>query len=145
MESRDLVSVSRLISRPIFASLGLGSFRPRLGLENCMPQSQARCLRLWILQRYGLGKFLWLNVYLSGVPAGEKQLKQTGEMPEIRNHFNFDMVTTSGVFKGRRARHLPRASPFLCPPVRCYARKCFLFLMKNLLFTHIMYYKADHK
>jgi len=34
MEFRDLVLVSRLISRPIFASLGFGleSFRSRLGL-----------------------------------------------------------------------------------------------------------------
>jgi len=28
-------------------------------------------------------------------------------------------------------------------PLRCYARIFSLFLMKNLLFTHIMYYKAD--
>jgi len=35
--------------------------------------------------------------------------------------------------------------PFWGPPLRCYARKFFLVLMKNLLFTHIMYYKADHK
>ena len=33
MESRDLVSVSRLVSRPIFACLGLEGFKPRLGLE----------------------------------------------------------------------------------------------------------------
>jgi len=34
MESRDMVFVSRLVSRPIFASLGLGllGFRSRLGL-----------------------------------------------------------------------------------------------------------------
>ena len=51
----------------------------------------------------------------------------------------------SGVFKGRRARHLPLASPFLGPPLKCDERKFSLFLMKNLLFTHIMYYKADHK
>ena len=31
------------------------------------------------------------------------------------------------------------------PPLRCYACKFSLLLMKNLLFTHIMYYKADHK
>ena len=33
MESRDLVSVSRLASTPVFASLGLEGFRSRLGLE----------------------------------------------------------------------------------------------------------------
>jgi len=49
-------------------------------------------------------------------------------------------VMSSGVFKGRRGRHLS-----LGPPVRCYALKFSLSLMKNLLFTHIMYYKADHK
>ena len=50
----------------------------------------------------------------------------------------------SGVFKGRRERHLPRA-PFFAPPFRCYADKFSLFLMRNLLFTHIMCYKADHE
>ena len=52
---------------------------------------------------------------------------------------------SSGVFKGRRARHLPWAPLFGGPPLRCYACKYSLFLMKNLLFTHMMYYKADHK
>jgi len=33
MESRDLVSVSRLVSTPIFASLDLECFSSRLGLE----------------------------------------------------------------------------------------------------------------
>jgi len=33
MVSRDLVSVWRLVSRPIFVSLGLEGFRSRLGLE----------------------------------------------------------------------------------------------------------------
>jgi len=36
-------------------------------------------------------------------------------------------------------------SPFLGAPLRCYARKFSLVLMKNVLSTHIMYYKADHK
>jgi len=36
--------------------------------------------------------------------------------------------------------------PFLgAPLLRYYACKFSLVLMKNLLFTHIMYYKADHK
>jgi len=43
--------------------------------------------------------------------------------------------TTSGVFKGRRARS----------PLRCYVYKWSLFLVKNLSSTHIMCYKADHK
>jgi len=51
----------------------------------------------------------------------------------------------SGVFKGRRARHLPRDPLFGGPPLRCHARKFSLVLMKNVLFTHIMCYKADHK
>jgi len=33
----------------------------------------------------------------------------------------------------------------LGPPLRCYAHKFFLFLVKNALFTHIMCYKAGHK
>jgi len=52
------------------------------------------------------------------------------------------MGVLSGVFKERRASHLPRASP---APLSCYAGKFSLFLMKNVLFTHIMYYKTDHK
>ena len=35
--------------------------------------------------------------------------------------------------------------PLFGAPLRCYAGKFSLVLMKNLLFTHIMYYKADHK
>jgi len=31
------------------------------------------------------------------------------------------------------------------PPLTCYVCKFSLFLMKNLSFTHIMYYKANHK
>jgi len=44
---------------------------------------------------------------------------------------------------GERGTCLGR--PFLGAPLRCYTRKFSLFLMKNLFFTHIMYYKADHK
>ena len=51
----------------------------------------------------------------------------------------------SGVFKGRQARHLPRAPLFGAPPLRCNACKFSLYLVKNLYSTHIMYYKADHK
>ena len=47
--------------------------------------------------------------------------------------------TDSGVFKRRRARHLPRAPPFWLPPLRCYEHKFSVFLMQSLLFTHIMY------
>ena len=35
--------------------------------------------------------------------------------------------------------------PFWGPPLRCYVPKFSLFLMKNFLFTHTMYYKADYK
>jgi len=49
---------------------------------------------------------------------------------------------SSGVFKGRRARHLLRALPFCPPPpFRCYAHEFSLFLVKNVLSTHP---KADH-
>ena len=40
-------------------------------------------------------------------------------------------VAASGVFKGRRARHFPRASPFWRPPLRCYTCKVSLFLIKT--------------
>jgi len=75
-----------------------------------------------------------------------KQMKQqvmniTSKAKKLANMLH----QASGVFKGRRARHFPRAPPFWGPPLRCYVRKFSLVLMKNLLFTHIMYYKADHK
>jgi len=46
MESRELVSVSRRVSRPVFWNLGLGleGLRCRLGLEGF--RSQSRALRL---------------------------------------------------------------------------------------------------
>ena len=70
---------------------------------------------------------------------GKNQKKKSFQQEQLRKGI------ASGVFKGRRARHLPRAPPFWGPPLRCYARKFSLFLMKILVFTHIMYYKADHK
>jgi len=51
----------------------------------------------------------------------------------------------SGVFKGRRARHLPRVPPFWGPPLRYYPHKFSLFLVKDVLFTHVMFYKANYK
>ena len=48
-----------------------------------------------------------------------------------KNVVNDRKVIASGVFKGRRARHLPRALPFWGPPLRCYARKLSLCLVKN--------------
>jgi len=53
--------------------------------------------------------------------------------------------TGSGVFKGRRARNLPRASPFWRLPLRYYAHKFSLFMVKDVLFTHVMFYKANYK
>jgi len=49
MESRDLVSVSRRVSRPDFWSLGLEGLRSRLGLEGF--RSRSRALRLETLHR----------------------------------------------------------------------------------------------
>ena len=51
----------------------------------------------------------------------------------------------SGVLKGRRARHLLRAPLFGDTRLRCYAHKFSIFLVKNLLSIHMMYYKADRK
>jgi len=55
MESRDLVSVSTRVSRPVFWSLGLEGLRSRLGLEGF--QSQPRALRLETLHRLFFIKF----------------------------------------------------------------------------------------
>jgi len=48
MESQDLVSVSRRVSRPVFLSLGLGlgleRLRSRLGLEQFRSRSRVLCL-----------------------------------------------------------------------------------------------------
>jgi len=60
-----------------------------------------------------------------------------------RGHLKW--VASSGVFKGRQARHLPRAPFFGAPPLRYYAHKFSLFLVKDILFTHVMCYKANHK
>jgi len=45
MESRDLISVSRLVSRPIFASLGLDleGFRSRHDLKGYMSREFEYC------------------------------------------------------------------------------------------------------
>ena len=55
MESRDLVSVSRRVSRPVFSSLGLKGLRSRLGLEGF--RSRSRALRLETLHRLFFMKF----------------------------------------------------------------------------------------
>jgi len=55
------------------------------------------------------------------------------------------VLMSSGVFKRRRARHLPRAPPFWGPPLRYYVHKFSLFLVKDVLFTHVIFYKANHK
>jgi len=57
IESRGLmVSVSRLVSRPIFTSLGLEGFRSRLGLEGYRSRSQAYCLEALNIARIWLSK-----------------------------------------------------------------------------------------
>ena len=58
-ESRDLVSVSRRVSRPVFWSLGLGleDLRSRLGLEGFRSRSRSRALRLETLHRSFFVKF----------------------------------------------------------------------------------------
>jgi len=95
MESRDLVLVSRRVSRPIFASFGLEGFRPRLGfgLEGCRSRSLTYYLEILnILHRYGLVNFC--SVFLSAVFADKKQPKQVGKMPVIRKICNFEVVMT---------------------------------------------------
>jgi len=79
MESRDLVSVSRLVSTPIFCESWSRSFQVS---------------RLWILQRNGLLKFLWFIEFLFIVLAGKKQPKHVGKMPEIWNKLMSEVMTT---------------------------------------------------
>jgi len=55
------------------------------------------------------------------------------------------LLKSSGVFNGRRARHLPRPPLFWGPPLRYYVHKFSLFLVKDILFTHVMCYKANHQ
>ena len=69
---------------------------------------------------------------------GQKMSKFVNYKVKILS-FYVKKLVASGMFKGRRARHLPR------PPLKCYARTFSLFLVKNLLSTHVIYYKADHK
>jgi len=58
IESQELVSVSRIFSRPIFASLGLEGFTSRLGLglEGYRSRSQAYCLETLNIARMWLRK-----------------------------------------------------------------------------------------
>ena len=53
MESRDLVSVSRRVSRPVFWSFGLEDLRSRLGLEGI----RSRAIRLETSHRLCFMKF----------------------------------------------------------------------------------------
>ena len=64
-ESRDLVSFSRRVSRPIFWSLGLGleGLRSRLGLGLEGFRSRSRALRLETLHR-----LFFYEVLEEGVP-----------------------------------------------------------------------------
>ena len=55
IESRDLISVSRIVSRPNFANLGLEGFTSRLGLEDYRSRSQAHCFET-LKTRFGLVK-----------------------------------------------------------------------------------------
>ena len=64
MESQDLVSVSRLVSRPIFAtSVSKVSGLP-LGPEGYRSRSQAYCLETFNIEKYGLAKFLKFITFL---------------------------------------------------------------------------------
>ena len=58
------------VLRPIFASLGLKGFGSHLGLASWSRRFQV--VRLRILQRNGLFKFLQLNDFLFVVFAGKK-------------------------------------------------------------------------
>ena len=79
MESRHLVSVSRIVSRPIFASLGF---------EGCRSRSQAYCLETLNIARIWLSKTVIQRVFFSILIAGKKQWKQVGKMGEIRKKLN---------------------------------------------------------
>jgi len=61
MESRDLVSVSNRVSRPVFWSVGLEGLRSRLGLEGF--RSRSRDLGLETLRR-----LFFYEVLQEGVP-----------------------------------------------------------------------------
>jgi len=72
MWSRDFVSVSRIVSRPNFASLDLQGFRSRLGLEGYRSRSQAYCLETLNIASIWLSKTNSTK-FFSIVFAGEKQ------------------------------------------------------------------------
>ena len=93
-------------------------------------------------------RLLLKNTFVKFKPSSNMrfcELQKFCKRPIIFTQYLPTCLTGSGVFKGRRARHLSRAPLFGGPPVTCYPCKFSLFLMKNLLFTHIMYYKANHK
>jgi len=47
--------------------------------------------------------------------------------------------------EGETSKTLASGIPFLGSPLRYYAHKFSLFLVKDVLFTHAMCYKANHK
>jgi len=78
MGSRDLVSVPRLASRPIFASLclSLEGYRSRLGLEGYRGLETLNIAKKWLSKTSIIQRFLFIAF------AGKKQPKQVGNMPE---------------------------------------------------------------
>jgi len=68
MESRDLVSVSRRVSRPDFWNLGLEGLRSRLGLEGFRSRSRAFCLEILhriFFMKFCKKEFLWKTVLIN--------------------------------------------------------------------------------
>ena len=87
MESRDLIPVSRRVSRLIFASFGLI-------LEGHMSRSLASCLETFNTTTIWLSTTVVLSFFLSAVFADYKQPKQLGILPKIRKNLNFEMIMT---------------------------------------------------
>jgi len=94
MKSRYLVSFSRFVSGPIFASLGLQGFTSRLDLEGYRSQSQAYCLETLNIARTWLRKSSVIQRVSSLLYLHVRKPKQVGKLPEIRNKFNLEVVTT---------------------------------------------------
>jgi len=96
MESRDWVSILRLVSRPSFSSLGLEGFRSRLGftLAGYRSWSQPIVLRLWISEINGLVKHLHFNKVFVCCICRERTTKTVRQNPRNLKKLNLEVMKT---------------------------------------------------
>jgi len=63
----------------------------------------------------------------------------------LPDFINFSFTFTQWCVQGEASEALASGPPFWGSPLRYYVHKCSLFLVKDVLFTHVMCYKANYK